>query len=293
MSILSQAKPDIPNTPLIITLMGTPGSGKTTTACTFPSPFLVRTTGESVPRDLTRYGIEPPVSLGVTDTEQKLIEQLSALLREDHPYKTLIIDSITGLESMFIAEVIAADPKAQNIQQAAGGFGGGRDTVAAKHMRVRKAAEMLRVKKNMNVVFVAHSDITTVSPPDGDSYSQYSLRLHNKSQAPYVDEVDLVGFIKQPTALIGEGRKRAIGQDERVLMSTMTPASITKNRLGITEDIDVELGKNPLAKFLGNRKPAKVAAKVTGRVSVAETQDGDIVPTEEFTADDFVEGAEA
>ena len=83
------------------------------------------------------------------------------------------------------------------------------------------------------------------------------------------------------------------GQDERVLMSTMTPASITKNRLGITEDIDVELGKNPLAKFLGNRKPAKAAAKVAGRVSVAETQDGDIVPTEEFTADDFVEGAEA
>ena len=292
MSLLASAKADIPNTPLIITLMGQPGSGKTTTACTFPSPFLIKTSGESVPRDLTRYNIEPPVSLGVTDTEQKLIDQLSALLREDHNYRTLILDSITGLESMFVSEVVASDPKAKSIVQAAGGFGAGRETVAAKHMRVRKAAELLRTKRGMNVVFLAHSDITTISPPDGESYSQYSLRLHGKSQAPYVDEVDLIGFLRQPVALIGDDRKRAIGRDERILVSTMTPASITKNRLGITEDIEVELGKNPLAKFLGNRRPAaQPKAEVKGKVKVEPELEPE--PTEEFTAEDFVEGAEA
>jgi hypothetical protein len=259
--------------------------GKTMTACTFPKVFLVRTTGESIPRDLAKYGIDLPFSLGITDTEQKLIDQLSALLRDEHDYKTLVVDSVTGLEAMFIDAVVAEDPRATNIQMAAGGYGAGRKVVAAKHMRVRKAAEMLRTKRGMNVIFLAHSDINRLDPPDGESYTQYGLRLHKESEAPYIDQTDLVGLLKQPTALIGEDRKRAIGQDERVLVCTATPAAVTKNRLGITEDLDVELGKNPLAKFLGNRRPA-VLPKVKPDPKAA----GPATEADEFAAEDFVEG---
>ena len=282
MSILSGAKAESASLPLIITFLSPPGMGKTMTACTFPSVFLIRTQGESVPRDLAKYGIDMPGSLGITDTEQKLVDQLSALLRDDHNYKTLVIDSVSGLEAMFIDQVVADDPKASNIQQAAGGYGAGRKVVAAKHMRVRKAAEMLRSKRGMNVIFLAHSDINRLDPPDGESFTQYGLRLHKESESSYIDQTDLVGLIKQPTALVGESRKRAIGQDERVLVCTATPAAVTKNRLGITEEIKIELGKNPLAKFLGNRKPAKTLAKAV-----------EPEPAEEFTADDFVEGEEA
>ena len=289
MSILANAKAEVPNTPLIITFLGAPGSGKTSTACTFPNVFLIRTQGESVPRDLAKYGIEAPASLGITETEAKLIEQLSALLRDDHPYKTLVIDSVTGLEAMFISEVIAADPKAQNIQQAAGGYGAGRDTVAAKHARVRKAAEMLRTKKGMNVIFLAHTDITRMELPDQEAYTQYTLQLHAKSQMPYVAEVDIVGQIKQPSALVGEGRKRAVGMDERVRLCTMTPASVTKNRLGITEELVIEPGKNPLAPYIGKPRKARAADK-PATISVAASQ-GNETPrdTEDFPAEDFVE----
>jgi len=298
MSILAAAKAEISNAPLIITLLGTPGSGKTMTACTFPKPFLIRTQGESVPRDLEKYGLDAPASLGVTETEAKLMEQLHALIRDEHDYKTLIIDSVTGLESMFINEVIADDPKAKNIQQAAGGYGAGRDTVAAKHSRVRKAAELLRTKRGMNVVFLAHSDINRVDPPDGESYTQFSLRLHGKSQSPYIDEVDVVGQIKQPTALVGEGRKRAIGQDERVLLCTMTPAAVTKNRLGISEEIEIEPGKNPLAKWVVGGRARKAQPKKgllvidsTGGTGDMGVNAAAILQEEggEFSADDFVE----
>ena len=263
MSILDKAGPPAAEA-LIVTIVSEPGMGKTSLASTFPKPFLIRTQGEAVPRDLEN----PPASIGETSSEEVLVEQLTALIREKHDYKTLIIDSVTGLESMFIQEVLnAPGEKAKSINQAAGGYGAGRETVKAKHMRVRRAAELLR-KKGMFVVFLAHSDIVTLNPPDGESYTQYSLRLHDKSMSPYVDEVDVVGFLKQETALIGQDgqRKRAVGNGDRVLVTYSTPANVSKNRLGITDDLPVEKGKNPLAPWVTpsrSRKAKPVEPEVT------------------------------
>ena len=249
MSILSAAMR--PKTePLIVTICGTPGTGKTSLATTFPGPvFLIQTQGEKVPRDLPAEHV--PVSVGETDSVKKLWDQLLALTTEQHPYKTVIIDSVTGLESLFADEVLKSDPKAKSVQTAMGGYGAGRDAIAVMHGRVRKAAEILR-RRGINVVFIAHSDVATISPPDGDSYTQYALRLHSKSMSHYVDSVDVVGFVKQATAVIGkEGEhKRAVSTGQRVLVTYLTPTAITKNRVGIDQDIPIERGVNPLAQWM-------------------------------------------
>jgi hypothetical protein len=185
-----------------------------------------------------------------------------ALLDEEHDYQTLIVDSVTGLEALFTADVLASDPKARGIQQALGGFGAGRDAVAAQHARVRRAAEALRKKRGMNVVFVAHADIARIDPPDQDGYNSYTLRLHSKSTAPYIDAVDVVGFVKQDTVLLGdENKKKAITTGGRTLSVHMTPASCAKNRLGITEDIEFIQGENPLEPYLTAQEPRKPARK--------------------------------
>jgi len=265
MSILSGAGPSGLE-PLIITICGAPGSGKSTVAASFPKPFLIRTTGEAVPRDIPVD--QRPAELGETGTPDQLWEQLKALAREDHEYKTLIIDSVSGLENLFVQSVLDSDPKAKSIQQAGGGYGAGRGMVTAMHLRVRKAAEIMR-KRGMNVVFVAHSDIIRIEPPDAESYTSYSLRLHDKSMSGYVDSVDVVGFLKQETIVTGDERKRAISDGSRVLVTYLTPSNISKNRLGIHEDLPVEHGKNPLAAWIvpekarRGRPPKTVAAADT------------------------------
>lgn len=247
MSLLSAAKKP-QNEPLIVTICGNPGSGKTSLAASFPKPFLIRTTGEAVPRDLA----DAPDSLDEVQKVEPFWAQLMALLDEEHDYQTAIVDSITGLEAMFTADVIEKDPnKPKSINQALGGWGAGRAAVASQHARVRRAAEALRKRRGMNVVFVAHADITRIDPPDAEGYNAYTLRLNDKSMAPYVDSVDVVGFVKQHTILLGDdGNKKAITTGDRILTAYMTPASCAKNRLGITEDIEFVQGENPLAPYL-------------------------------------------
>jgi hypothetical protein len=246
MSLLDEAVSE-ERLPLIATIVGAAGTGKSTLASTFPKPFMIRTQGERVPDDSPHR----PKSIGVTETSESLWNQLKALLHDQHDYQTLIVDSVSGLESMFIQEVIASDPKAKGINQALGGYGAGPAAVAAGHMRVRKAVELLRTKRGMNTVFLAHADITRVDPPDQEGFNQYTLRLSNKSIAPYVDSVDLVGFLKQETILVGEeGSRKAKTTGSVALVTYLTPAFVSKNRLGIKDDLEVIHGENPLAAYL-------------------------------------------
>jgi hypothetical protein len=80
---------------------------------------------------------------------------------------------------------------------------------------------------------------------------RYTLRLHEKSMPAYVDDVDVVGFLKLETFTTGEGdRKKAISDGTRVLITYATAANVSKNRFGIAEPINVVQGKNPLIDFI-------------------------------------------
>lgn len=260
MSILEKAASAAKGkTPLVITLCGDAGSGKTSTAATFPKPFLIRTQGEALPRDIPEESAPaelPPVGgrrvkqgdVEIWD-EAELFDQLMALIREDHDYKTLIIDSVTGLEAMFCQNIIDVQPAKQKTMNAAGsGFGSAWDTVAGKMSRIRKAAEILRDKKGMNVVFIAHVDVVRIDPPEGEAYTKYDLQLHKKIAPVFVNNVDVVAFMKQETFVMEGSKAKTSG--ERVLSVEMTPANVSKNRLGITGDIPVKKGENPFAQYM-------------------------------------------
>lgn len=268
MSILDRAAKPV-REPFVGTIVGVQGTGKTSLACTFPRVIMLRTQGEKPPQDIPAD--QTPTTLEI-ESAQDLWDALKALLREDHAFKTLVVDSVTGIESLFTQDVLASDPSARGLNQALGGWGAGTAAVTAMHLRLRKASEMLRKQKGMNIVFLAHADIQEVSPPDSDAYSAYSLRLPKKSTSPYLDSVDCVAFLKQVRAVKGaveakgdRGAKpgRAISSGDRVLVTYLTPAMCSKNRYGITEDLEVEKGVNPLAFVLEEAPKAKAKSKPT------------------------------
>lgn len=249
MSILAKiSKPA--DRPVIVTILGDAGMGKTSLAASFPNPIFIRAEDglQAIPLE-TR-----PDALPLLSGADDLWEQLQALITEEHHYKTLVIDSVTALERMFIQYVIDSDPKKpKSINQAMGGYGAGLSAVATMHQRVRKAAGILNERKGMHVVFIAHAETETVELPDQDAYTRYSLRLSKKSVAPYVDDTDVVGFIRLRTFTMGDGeRKKAISDGTRELVCHATASNVSKNRYGIVEPLEVSNGINPLTSHIGS-----------------------------------------
>lgn len=247
MSVLASIKkPD--DRPAIVTVLGDSGLGKTSLACTFPNPIVIRAEDglSAIPSD------QRPDAFPVIQKVDDVWDQLMALIKEDHEYKTVIVDSVTALERLFVQHIIDNDPKnPRSINQALGGYGAGLAAVATMHQRVRKACGMLNERKGMNVVFVAHADTETVELPDQDPYTRYSLRLGKRSVAPYVDDSDVVGFLKLQTFTTGDGeRKKAMSDGTRLLVCYATASNVSKNRYGIEDDIVFEPNKNPFAGIL-------------------------------------------
>ena len=257
MSILATAgKPQ--NRPVAITILGDAGLGKTSLAASFPKPIFIRSEDglRSVPEKMM------PDAFPLIKSVEELWAQLTALIREDHDYQTLVIDTITTLDTIFTDHVLESDPKKpKSLNQAHGGYGAGRDMIASLHRRVRNAAGML-MDRGMNVVFVAHAETVRIEPPDAPPYTKYAMRMNEKSTLPYIDNVDAIGFIRLETYVTGDGDvKKAVSDGTRQLVCHAMAANVSKNRFGISDPITLEIGVNPFAQYLP--KPINVKKDVT------------------------------
>lgn len=249
MSLLSTAS--IPTAShLIATIAGDPGMGKSSLAALMPRPiFICAEDGlERVKEDIRPAGVK-------IRSSEDLRELLRDIANEEHDYKTIVTDSVTALEAIFIDEVMEASGNPMSINQAAGGYGAGPKAVAAKHESFRKSVVKIAKKRGMHVVFIAHADTETVPLLDRDeAYMRYSFRLGKHSLRPYVDEVDMVGFVRHEMFLRSRDKdakvKRAASSGDRIFDCVPNAWSIAKNGFQITEPLTFKEGENPLIPYL-------------------------------------------
>lgn len=240
-SLLSRPTADAP----MMTIFGEGGTGKTTFAATFPAPVFIRAEdGFDV-----FAGRKAPNAFPVLKSGEDIFDQLDALIEQDHPFKTLVIDSITSLDKKFESDIVRKDPRAKSINQAMGGYGAGYSAVAELHSKVKDRCDRLREEKGMTIVFIGHVETENMDLPDEPNYSRYSMRIHKKSIGYYTDFVSLVGLLKLQTIVDQEsGKAKSFG--DRILVVDKRASSITKNRYGLVDDIDVPQGSNPLLEMI-------------------------------------------
>lgn len=234
--------------PPLITLLSLAGMGKTSLAALFPNPIFIRTEDgmESIDEAVR------PDAFPLVNTYDNLLDQLRHLIamskKPDFKYQTVVIDSVTPFDAMFIEHVIKSDQKApRTINQALGGYGSGMKAVAGMHQNVRKALQNLN-NRGMAVIILAHATVERLDPPDTEGFTIYSMRLAKDSVAPWVDQVDLVGYIKLRAVIVGEEneRKKAKSYGDRVIVTQAVASNVSKNRYGIEDEIDLPKGENPL-----------------------------------------------
>lgn len=245
------AKPNR-NRPVIVTLFGEGGVGKTTLAAMFPDPVFIRTEDGTT----SLIGHDNVSLMDLAASSQTVLDQIEALATQDHGFKTLVIDSITQLATLIEAEIVDADPNAKSINQASGGYGAGQSAAARQHGIIREWAGSLAYEKNMNIVFIGHADTETMDLPDLDPYTRYSVRMHKKSMPHYTDNVDAVCMVRLKTYTTGKGdKKRATSTGEREIICYPQAASVTKNRFNITDPLTFTFdGGNPFEQFLTQEK---------------------------------------
>jgi hypothetical protein len=118
--------------PIIATIFGEGGMGKTTLAAMFPAPVFIRTEDGTA----SLVGNDDVALFPIAQSSQDVLDAIEALATQDHAYKTVVIDSITQLATLIEHEIVEADPKAKAINQAGGGYGAGYNTAAERHRRV-------------------------------------------------------------------------------------------------------------------------------------------------------------
>lgn len=248
---LSKPKAD---RPIIVTLFGEGGMGKTTLAALFPHPVFIRAEDGAA----SLAGNDDVALFDVPNSTADIFSQIEALATQGHDFKTLVIDSVTQYEKMCVKEIIddEPNPKCKNMPAAHGGYGKAFGMLDARHQELREACEYLSKAKQMNIVFLGHATTETMDLPDMDPYNRYTVQLHQNRQFDckhhYVNNVDAVGFIRLKTFVRGEdGKKRAVSTQEREIILHPQAANVSKNRFGITQPLPFSFdGGNPFDQWV-------------------------------------------
>ena len=230
---------DLCGSNLFCTISGEQGVGKTSFVTTWPAPVII-----AAEDGLKSIKTDKIPAFDCTENSKAAVEAIAALRKEKHKFKTLFIDSMTALEAMVKAEMLAAD-NVKSLNHLGGGYGAGFNMLDAKMTAFVKYAKSLLPK--MHVVMVAQCEIETFSPEDAEAYDRLTVRCEKKTKRLLLDGPDLVGFIRQRKTVEKTNKSHiAKGDDARELLCHKTPSAVSKNRIGITEVMDLPLGANPI-----------------------------------------------
>lgn len=210
---------------------GIPGIGKTSFGATFRNPVLLPVEDGASAIDI--------MALPLATTYAQVIESIKFLMG-DHPYKTLVIDSLDWIEPL-VWQAVCDEHGKQSIE--AFGYGKGYIECDKVWRHIMGGLDYLRYNKGMDIVLLAHSEIKTVSPPDTDQYDTYQIKMQKRAFALWTEWAETVLFLNYKVNIlktstgIGQERVRGSGTGDRVIYTAERPAYKAKSRWPLPEEI--------------------------------------------------------
>ena len=256
-----------------LVLYGVHGIGKTTLAAEAPAPVFLQIE-EGTPGDLEL------TSFGELKTFDDVLESFYALYQEEHPFKTVVIDTLDALEPL-VWRKVCEENGWRSIEDA--GYGKGYVAAEDVWQRFLDGVNALRVDKGMNTIQLAHSQIERFDSPISEPYHRYALKLHKRAAALIQEDADIVCFANYLISLkqtdVGFNKKRAHGESggQRMLYFEERPGFAAKNRYGMPPAAIYKKGSGwtEIAKYcpaaaVAPRAKKAAAAKVESAQAAAE-----------------------
>jgi len=214
-----------------ICIYSTHGVGKSTLASQFPKPIFISTEDGLDALDVVSFSKATQIS--------DVVDSIKTLLKEDHDFKTVVVDSVDWLVTPLIEKSI--NSQYDEKQQA---YGKGQMYMAEEFREILQGLDALRLKRGMNVVLIAHAAVVKFEDPRSDPYDRYQPKLPKACNALLQEWVDVLAFaafkviIKKTDAKgFDAQRTRGVTTGERLLHLVENPAFAAKNRYSCPEEI--------------------------------------------------------
>ncbi len=172
-----------------------------------------------------------------------VMASLDSLLKEDHKFNTVVVDSLDWFEPM-VWEQACRETGKGHIDEIGGGYGKGYSYALDLWREYITALEKLREVRGMTIIQIAHAQIRKFENPETDIYDRYEIKLHKSAGSLMMEHSDIilfanyfVGVKKEEKTMSKEGRKRAVGTGERVLYAEERPAFMAGNRYSLPAEI--------------------------------------------------------
>lgn len=231
------------NLPSRVVYYGLPGTGKTSMMAYAPRPFFILMRGETGLKTLIDNEIVPPTDHTEEEANSlgKFREYVTWLLNNEHSYKTLVIDALTGLESVIFDHV--TDSHFKGSRTSFNAYGAGPAASVDAVQQTFDLLDVLRRRRKMGIILIAHSKTAKFKNPEGLDYNRYAVDCDDKTWGVVNKWADMVLFVKRAIYTKKDGLKVTGSQGGLVLHSLGTAAYDAKNRLNLPEEI--ELGETP------------------------------------------------
>ncbi len=222
------------STPRIL-VHGVAGVGKSTFAAAAPDPVFILTEDGLGTLDVQHFPL--------ARTFDEVMEALAVLYTDDHPFRTLVIDSVDWLEPL-VWRKACKQHGWSSIEDA--GYGKGYVAALDIWRQYMDGLDALRNDKAMTVIQIAHTDIKRFDSPEHEPYDRYVIKLHARAAALLQEHSDVVLFanyrINTVKSDVGFNRKvtRGLSSGERVLYTCERPAFLAKNRYGLPDTLPLE-----------------------------------------------------
>lgn len=218
-------------TPVRALVYGEPGIGKTTFASGAPAPIFLSLEDGSYELDVQRA---PRPDDGYVWAD--VIAFVDLLEREQHSFKTLVIDTAGELEELAGAFVCQRDGKPDLESY---GYGKGPRAVATE-IKTSLLSRLEKLGRRMNVIILAHAQVKTKKNPEIDDHDNYEPRLMAPVAGLLAGWVHALLFARLEVVThksANDERVRGIATGKRELCTSPAAPYAAKNRLALEAKI--------------------------------------------------------